>query len=479
MRDKNIIPIAYFALLPLLVGIACTCGLLPFGRDASAPIVEEIELAVAAPTDIVAEAIVEEPDVAEIILDETIIEESQVVVIAPGEELIALDFSWLQEERDVFVGFYLKNQYQDKNLESINYQIKLFNADGEEMRTEKNSFPWLFPDQTVGIAYRTYLPEDAPPVDSVTIDFEYRNSSASDDFVNPFNVEKIKIWDSGGSARPTLTAIIRNNSSTIFTTVRANFLCRDATGVIVGGGNTIIRFVPGNGGMVIKEVPFVYGEVATIEIYPIITNNSKTIDDTPELWESISIIDHNYEETRFRNLYGGVIIKNNHEDMGIIGSIGVVIFYDQEGFATTYGIQEIPYLFPGSSMGIAPFIYAQPLTATTTDYEWIILPGEQIDDYELEENIFSTNSAEITGSSNQYVLVNFTNTYDKSASQADIFVMLFDESGMIIGGGRKNKGSVIEAGETAEEQVNVYYSRDTTIAEIKVWVLPTLWTKYE
>jgi len=473
---KLLLLLLFFGIFPLLVGLACTCGLLPFGKDSGSSVEEVVEVVVTE------EIVVEEPtlevtDVEEIIVEEPTVEEPQEIIIAPGEELIATDLTWLQEEREVFVGLFLKNQYPDMNLESIDCYINLLDADGGEIRRQRESIRWLFPGHTVGIGYRTILPEDAPPVDSVTIEYEYKSANPTAGYENPFTVDNIKIWTEG--TRPVLTGTVHNHTTTIFTDVRLNFHCYDAQGEIIGGGYNYLWFIPGESEMGFNIVADVYGEVDSVEVFPILTAFTVTMDDTPEFWEPVSIIEHAYQENKNRGLNGGFVLQNNLEDTILKGTLVQVTFFDQDGFVTTYGTQNIPYLLPGATLGLHPAIFSQPQGAASVDYQIDYLPGVFVDNYEIMEDVFRVNSTEITGSTNEYVLVNFTNTYSKPVSEVDIYILLYDADGTIIGGAKSNYKESMPPGSTAEKEVYVYYHRDNTIADIEVWILPNTFTKYE
>lgn len=480
MRDNKRLRMIVLAILPLLVGLACTCGMLPFGGDGTT--VEE-EVVVVITEEVIAEEIfVEETEVEEVFLEETIVEEIEVeeieeVIIQPGEELIGTDLTWLQEDRDVFITFYLKNQYQDMNLEAIEYTIRLFDADGEEIRSQWNTFPWLFAQQTVGIAFRAFMAEDSPPVDSVTFEYSFKNESPADEFEDPFSVEKLKSWE--GGSKLVLTGIVKNDSSTVFTDVRINYICYNTQDEVVGGGYTYIDFVPGNNGMGFNALADTYGEVARTEAFPIITYNSKSYEDTPELWASISLLDHAYHENRFGNLMGGMVIQNNLVDTIMKLPIVIVTFVDQDGFVTTYGSQKVPLLFPGADIGLYPFVYSQPQDAATVDYEIFVLPGEPLDGYELDANVFTVDNVVVAGDSDEYAYVTYTNTYSKTATEVDVFVLAYDPDGVIIGGAKSTIKDPISAGASMEAEIYVYYNRDYTVDTMQAWVFPNSWTKFE
>ena len=78
-----------------------------------------------------------------------------------------------------------------------------------------------------------------------------------------------------------------------------------------------------------------------------------------------------------------------------------------------------------------------------------------------------------------YVAVNFTNTYDKQASEVDIFILLYDANGNIIGGGHDWTTEPTPAGATTEIEIWVDYSDSKEIDSIQAWVVPNYWTEFK
>jgi hypothetical protein len=97
----------------------------------------------------------------------------------------------------------------------------------------------------------------------------------------------------------------------------------------------------------------------------------------------------------------------------------------------------------------------------------------------LTTNPFVVNSTEITGDYDNYVLVNFTNTYSKQASNVDVYVQLYNAEGQIIGGGDDWTTDPIPAGGSVDIEVFVDYSKNKTVDRIEAWVVPSAFTTFE
>jgi len=180
------------------------------------------------------------------------------------------------------------------------------------------------------------------------------------------------------------------------------------------------------------------------------------------------------------DIYGGTVIQNNLDDQTLEDAILNVTFYDEEGYVISHGAQGIDYFLPGDTIGVSPYIDSPDGLPSLSYYETRIFPGEYAEDFELTENVFTVNSTELTGDYQDKVKVNFTNGYTKLVTEVDIFVLVYDASGNIIGGGNTYYDEPTPAGGSGEYEIYVYYDSDEyTVDSIKAWVVPSYWTDFE
>jgi len=470
---------------PLVVGLACTCGLLPTNSTVN---VDPTEESAAVPTEVViAVEATESIDVDQFLPEATEAieetneteepEETEEVVILPGEELIMFDNMWLQEENEVFVAFFLKNQLSDQALKDIEYKIILLDVDGEEIRTAWNRIHWLSPRQTDAIAYRTVLSSDHSPVDAVTVEYSFKDVVEPEAPLGSLSADMVRLWE--GFNNPIATGIIQNTSTTTFTSFRSDIICYDADGAIVGGGTSNHRFIPGQGRVGFNDLVYVYGEVDSVEVFPKLVSGSVIIEDSPTFWDQISVLDEHFFVTRTGGINGGLVLQNNLEDTVLKNTVVLVTYYDEEGYVTTIGYRDINYFLPGGNLGIMPSFLTQSKDAIPTHYEFSVLPGVPVENYELQEDPFTVNEALFKEDDNNYVTVKYTSTYTKPVSELAVFILLYNPEGEIIGGAVSNTEDPIPAGGSGEVDIYVFYSRDLTVSEIKAWLAPSIWTKFE
>jgi len=216
-----------------------------------------------------------------------------------------------------------------------------------------------------------------------------------------------------------------------------------------------------------------------MEVFPILTYSSDPYEDTADFWGKISIIDQNFYLSSTDHLYGGVIIQSELDDEVLKDVILNVTFYDAEGYVVSHAYHNIDYLMPGERLGVAPYTddFSDDISLSTFDA--LVFPGEYAEDFELTENVFPVNSTEIIGDYNSDVKVSFTNAYTKEVNEVDIYVLLYDAGGTIIGGGTGYTDEPTPAGSTGESEVYVYYDDETEVDSIEAWVVPSYWTDFE
>lgn len=463
MPKKSIIFFA-FIIFPLVIGLACrfTSRLDPTATPR--PVIETAEEVAAVPTYTpTPEPIAEEEEIEE--------------VISPSFGIVeGFDKSmWMQDGMYVYVAFLYENESSDILYEDVMFTVSLFNEGGELLYDEYFTTPWLFPEQKVGMFYSIWIEEDMDPVADVGIFFSYAETTAPGEMDNPFTTDSIVYWPEDGFAM--VTGKIVNNDATTYTDIQVYSICYDSAGDIVGGGFTYVDFIHLEDYMGFTMYVDTVADVASVEVFPLLSYSTRFIDKTDFLSE-ISILDYYFYENEWGELVGGFIARNE-TDTVLGDSLVFITFYNDQENVTATATAYIDLLLPGDTLGIAPWVTTPPMGADTTWLDVLILPGEQIDDYELDFNPFRVNSTSVAGNFDEYVMVSFTNTYNKQVSELDIYVLVYNDDGLIIGGGWDWTRDPISAGETAEIEVWVTYADAETIATIEAWVVPSFWTDFD
>jgi hypothetical protein len=481
---KNRLTLAAVMIFVLITGLACVCsvpdGLTSIFEDLTGEVLETpllelveetLEATIEEPTEEPTEELVAEPT-------EAVVEETLPATTGEFEDLILLDNSlWVQEEDRVYIYVIIENPNPDVIFEEVEIIYTLFDAAGEEIDINSSYVRSIFPSQGFGVIQTIYLDDENSTIGSVLVEWGDLEPIESNGLSNPFTVDSAHFWEN--NEFPIVTGAIRNNDAETYTDVRANILCFNSMGEIVGGGFSWLSFIPGLDALGFSIYVDTFDDVASVEVFPSLTYLSEVYD-ASELGSTVSILNDQFLIGDFGSILGGVKIQNETDSVVQDTVIHVTIFDETDRVITT-GVQYIDILFPGADLGVSPWISSPPSGAETDNfsYEITVLPGEEIDDYELIENPFVINSADITGDFDNYVTVNFTNNYSRQVSEVDVFVLLYNAEGQIIGGGFDWMTDPIAAGGTTESEVWVEYASDETVDEIDVWVMTSSWTKFE
>jgi len=472
---KKLIPFIIVFCSLLMASLACRFISRADPTATPVPAVETAEEVVVLPTDTPTPEPTEE--IAEIVTEEVVEEEEIEEVATPGRGVVeGMEKSmWIQEDSYVYVAFLYENESRDILYEDVMFSISLFDESGKLLYDEYINTPWLFPEQTVGMFSSVWLEVDMSPVASVTATFSYENTTEPGELVHPFTTEGIVYWPDDGYGM--VTGRIVNNEEITFTNLQVYAICYDTAGEIVGGGFTYVDFIHLDDYMGFTMYVDTIGEVDSVEVFPMLSYSTQFIDKTDFLTEII-ILDDYFYPNEWGYLVGGFTLRNETADV-LNNSLIYVTFYDAQLNITATSTSYIDLLLPGDTLGIAPWVSTPPRGAETVEYDILILPGEPVDDYELDFNPFRVDSTTVTGDFEDYVLVNFTNTYNKEVSDLDVYVLVYNADGRIIGGGWDWTRESIPAGDSFEIEVWVSYADAETIDRVEAWVVPTFWTEFE
>lgn len=465
--SKKLSVLAFLILTLLAAGLACRFT----AADPTATPVVVVETEEIEETEAPTPPPTEEP---------TTIEETETPVEPTEEEgfkdLVRLEKSlWIQDENTVFVSFFFENPNHNLIFEDVEYSVYLYGPNGEEIDSDTSYVRWIFPEQTFGIAFNFYLSDETVTVDSATVDWVYDDTYPAGDFTYPFVIQNVQYWENDGF--PMVTGRINNEQAETYTDIRTNIICYNNAGQIVGGGYTYIDFIPGEDYMGFSSYIDAFDDVTSVDIYPTFSYNTIFYEDE-DIWSVISVLDSYFYEGDYGDILGGALIRNESNSV-LRSSILYATFYNEVGDVTSAGSARIGILLPGETLGVTPWVLSPPEGTSTMEFDVLVLPGEVEDGYELTTNPFVVNSTEVTGEYDNYVLVNFTNTYSKQVSDVDVYVQLYNAEGQIIGGGDNWTTDPIPAGGSVDIEVFVDYSKNKTVDRIEAWVVPSTFTTFE
>jgi hypothetical protein len=383
---------------------------------------------------------------------------------------------WTQDEDTVDVYFFFENPNQDFIFEDFSYTIRIFDENENEIDDYSINLPWFFPEDLIMADNRFYLADETITVESTSIEWDFQSVTQTSPFgqTNPLVADQANFWPDDNFSK--VTGTIKNTSADTLLQYDVQVICYDINGDFAGAGRDYVEFIPGENQMGFSTFVDTYAEVASVEVLPVLTSWTSAYQGD-DFWNDITITEDNYYLGSWGRIIGGVTIQNNAETV-LSDTYVQINFYDEANTLISIGTTRIDLLLPGDTVGVSPWIDFPPEGRNFVRYDIIVLPGEHDDDYELTENPFIVNSTVLTND-NSDVLVNFTNSYAKQASDVEVFVLVYDAAGEIIGGGSQWLIDPIPGGATSEVELWVDYDSSREVTNIQAWVLPKWLTDFE
>jgi hypothetical protein len=458
MRKK--IFIVFVILFPLIVGLGCRFSKKP---DPTATPTEEpaVNPSLAAPTVTVEKKETESPSLKPYDANKDLVVVKQSAIY--------------KKDTIVFFGFLIENTSTHTTYEGVDFTIQLFSPNGNLIDTSYAYLTQFYPETTQGITATFWLPDEEEVAASTDIRWTVAGVSFSSDLENPLTLEKLSYWENIDF--PIVTGKIVNHTPAIYTNLRTDVLCYDAADEIVGGGTVYIDFIHPNNDLGFTVYVDTFGEVSRVDAFPTITFTSDVIEES-NLISQVEVLDSHFYEDSSGAVNGGLIIKNTGDSV-LRNIYAYITYFDQDGNIATTGSVYLNLLLPDDIIGITPWNLILPDGANMIDYSILLLPLHKEDDYDLNENPFRINSIKAAEDDNRYAQVNFTNTYSKTITEVDAYVLGYNAEGKIIGGGMTWLSDPILPGGEGNVEVLVDCQNPEVIDHFEAWVVPFDWTRFE
>ena len=235
MKHRSKIPLI-FLVLPLLVSLACNFSM--GGSDSES----ETDTSDVAPTSETSGSIRTIPT------SESGVTPTSLPAISSSsdtesmdDELVMKEPIFIQDGTNLITVFLFENT-DTAGVEDIEYTVTASDVNGTIIETDTGSIDFIAAGTTTGVASQMYLDEGVT-VENVDIDWTYYVDASGSNEI-PFTFENARyyfdpFWDR-------FTAVMVNNSSDSFTNVRVDMIAYDAAGMVIGGGYSLVNFIPGD-----------------------------------------------------------------------------------------------------------------------------------------------------------------------------------------------------------------------------------------
>jgi hypothetical protein len=429
--------ILFGLVLLVLASLACGSTTTDELRDASVAVQEEnapIEAAQESQTgDSAGEPEIADPQETNVPDTEPTAEATAVPTELPAIEALPLtiiDQGFGQEEQNAAYAFKVQNPNEAIGFENVGYQIAIKNSEGEIIGTDSGFITALFPNQVLGLAGTLFL-DDGQIISSLDVQLSQGEEVATEP-LETFTVDGTQFLS--GDFSNEVAGIITSHFNRPFDDVRVSAITYDDAGKINGGGFTFASFIPANDGVGINVSVTSTGQVANVELFPVISILSLlgSDDEVPAGALSLELLDFGFGADDFGTSYG-ILVRNPNESFSLEASKYIVTAFDEAGTVVATDSGYLDVVLPGQDMGIGGSLFAQSNSAITSVKVHIrdgsFVESDVITGFTAEGVTFVPGdfSSEVTG--------NINNPYTSEITSLRVSALAFNEQGEITGGG--------------------------------------------
>jgi hypothetical protein len=313
----------------------------------------------------------------------------------------------------------------------VQYQAVLYDADGGILKTDSGWLEIVFPEQKLAYASEMYLDEGM-----IAASMEVRLSGGevvSTDPLPVFGVADATFHPD--DFFPSVTAVISSPYQRLFEDVRVSAVVYNEADEIIGGGYTYQGVVPAEANVGTKATVTYAGEVARVEVYPVLSSLSLLGEGgPPDGADSAQVVQVGFGQDG-QQIGIGFLVQNPNDDLAIEGLPFVATIYDGGGAVIGTADGYVPGLHPGVTLGIGldSFVFEGTAAAQVVVH---LGNGRYV---EPEPTWMPFTSLDATYRPGSYGFDNVTgfvvNPYDQDVSNLRVSAIVFNEAGDIIGGG--------------------------------------------
>ena len=363
---------------------------------------------------------------------------------AEAIQVVAEGFA--QDETELAFGLLLKNPNAELAIERAQYQMAAYDGAGSVVGTESGTIPLVLPGQELGFVSETRLAEGVT-VSELEVQIK-EGWAVQIEPVPMLEVASIRTYERAFFSG--VAALISNSSDQDVKDVRVSAVPYDDGGQIIGGGSTLVDFVPSKGRIGVTMSYISSGDASRVELYPMVSSASSlgAEDDVPEGAQGIAKLRQGFAQKDREAAYA-LLIENPNSGLAIEGSQYCATGFSPDGqvLATDGGI--VGVLLPGQTVGVAGELW--------------LGEGEAVDHVEIALKVGAFAACDplpsLTGENLAYqedeylpkVTGEIVNPYTKDVTYLRVSAIAYDQAGQIIGGGYHDMDVVPAEGHAAIE----------------------------
>ena len=375
------------------------------------------------------------------------------------------ELEYLQEDTQVLIMAKLFNTLDDAILRDVQLEVLALDETGNRLAQQRTSFRYLFPNETTSLVQEFEL-NSGLVITGVEVRVVDGLIDRTLKYKQPLTVQNTSAFRIGNDY--TVTGWLNNADPYTYTQVLLNAVAYNASGQIVGGGQSLFDFVPEE-----DQVGFSVlvnsrqGEVVDhVDVSPWITSYSASLEGG-NWWNSVKTDDWNFAIDQYNQITGGAVLKNE-TDQVLTETFAILTVSDENNQVCFASNAYYDVIWPQETVVYAVAPNRLPDSCQGKKVDLVVVPGE-FGQFPAEFNPLLASQAAFTDQDT--VSVSVVNNLNASISQARVYVILRNNADQIVGGGYQLT-ELIRSGSSISVTVPVAYLGDQE--ELSVSAFATL-----
>ena len=372
------------------------------------------------------------------------------------------ELEYLQEDTQVLVMAKLFNALEDAILRDVQLEVLALDATGSRLAQQRTSFRYLFPNETTSLVQEFEI-NSGLVITGVEVRVVDGLIDRTLKYQQPLTIQNTSAFRVGNNYN--VTGWISNTDAYTYTQVLLNAVAYNASGQIVGGGQSLFDFVPEE-----DQVGFSVlvnsrqGEVVDhVDVSPWITSYSASLEGG-NWWNAVSSEDWNFAVDQYNQITGGAVLKNETER--VLSETFIILTVSDENNSVCFASNSYyDVIWPNETVVYAVTPTGLPDACLGKKVDLVVVPGE-FGISPVDFNPLLASQAAFTDQDT--VSVSVVNNLNTSISHARVYVILRDSAGRIVGGGYQTT-QLIRSGSSTSVTVPVAYLGDQESLTISVF----------
>jgi hypothetical protein len=362
-------------------------------------------------------------------------------------ELVSQGYN--QTERQIVYAFVVENLNQDSAIADSKYEVTAYDSTGVSLASDSEFLALLLPNQQLGISGNLFL-EQSTPVALITVRLE--TGQPQTDFLDAgLATNNVRHWP--GERYDRVTAVVSNDSPDDLEQIRLAAIAYDSQGDIIGAGHSLLNFMLAGRETGVDITIDAAGEIDRIELFPRISPAPllSSVEQVQVSGGLLSLLDSGFSQQDIEFSYGFLYVNRN-PSFAVEDSLYRLTAFNDEGDVIAVDEGKINLILPGQTLGMGKLLFIEN-EEVVDRIDLAIQPGSAVLSPDIPS--FEVQDLELGEAGNRIDLSGqILNPFDKILENISLYIIFFDQDGLIIGGSSDNL-ELLPAADSIPVELNI------------------------